>query len=127
MAGGFAQGLERGNIEPYSAGLIDSRVHSGTVAVMKEIGIDISHQQSKQTERDLLNQMDVVIALCGHAGASCPVTPLHIGRLHWPVDDPAGTIETEKELISAFRKARNEIKKRIINFIEEVGDAQKIS
>lgn len=127
MAEGFARELGRGIIDPYSAGLIASRVHPRAIAVMKEIGIDISHQQSKEIDRDLLNQMDVVITLCGHAEASCPVTPPHIRRLHWPIDDPVGTIGTEEEILRAFRKARDEIRERIIKFIEEVKDAQKIS
>lgn len=127
MAEGFARELGRGIIDPYSAGLMASRVHPRAIAVMKEIGIDISHQQSKEIDRDLLNQMDVVITLCGHAEASCPVTPPHIRRLHWPIDDPVGTIGTEEEILRAFRKARDEIRERIIKFIEEVKDAQKIS
>jgi arsenate reductase len=126
MAEGFARHYGRGLIEPYSAGLLASRVHPRAIQVMKEVGIDISGQSSKEMDPDFLNQMDVVITLCGHAEATCPVTPPHIKRLHWPIDDPVSATGTEEEIMNAFRKARDEIKERILKFIEEAKDAQKI-
>jgi arsenate reductase len=101
-----------------------SRVHPRAIKVMKEIGIDISMQSSKKINPDLLNQMDLIITLCGHAEASCLVTPPHIRRIHWPIDDPVGT---EKEVLNVYRKARDEIKELILKFIEEVKDVQEIS
>jgi len=127
MAEGFARELGKGIIEPYSAGLMASRVHPRAIEVMKEVGIDISEQSSKEIDPDLLKQMDVVITLCGHAEVSCPVTPPHIKRLHWPIDDPVGTVGTEEEIMNEFRRVRDEIKERIVKLVEEVKDAQKIS
>jgi len=120
MAEGFARTLGNGIIEPYSAGLFSAVVHPRAVTVMKEIGIDISNQKSKAIDEDLLRQMDIVITLCGHAEATCPHTPPEIKRLHWPIEDPVGTIGTEEEILDAFRKTRDEIKKRIEEFIESV-------
>lgn len=127
MAEGFARGYGTGIIEPYSAGLMASRVHPRAIEVMREVGIDISGQSSKEIDPNLLNQMDVVITLCGNAEASCPMTPPHIKRLHWPIDDPVGTIGTEEEIMKEFRRARDKIKEEVIKFIEEVKDAQRIS
>ncbi len=112
MAEGFARELGRDIIEPYSAGLIATRVHPMAIRVMKEEGIDISNQRSKEIDEELLNQMDVVITLCGHAETSCPLTLPNIKRLHWPVDDPVGTTGTQEEIIQAFRKTRDEIKNK---------------
>jgi len=127
MAEGFAREIGKGIIEPYSAGLIAAGVNKRAIAVMKEIGVDISKQKSEEIDEELLGNMDIIITLCGHAEASCPMTPPHIKRLHWPIDDPVGTVGTEEEIMNAFRKARDEIKERILKFIEEVRDAQKIS
>jgi arsenate reductase len=127
MAEGFAREIGKGIIEPYSAGLIAAGVNKRAIAVMKEIGVDISKQKSEEIDEELLGNMDIIITLCGHAEASCPMTPPHIKRLHWPIDDPVGTVGTEEEIMNAFRKARDEIKERILKFIEEVKDAQKIS
>jgi len=120
MAEGFAREYGKDIVEPYSAGLMASRVHPRAIEVMKEIGIDISGQSSKEIDPELLNQMDVVITLCGHAEASCPMTPPHIKRLHWPIDDPVGTVGTEEEIMNAFRKARDEIKEKVLKFIDEI-------
>jgi arsenate reductase len=47
MAEGLARELGKGVLEPYSAGLMAAGVHPRAIAVMKEIGIDISGQRSK--------------------------------------------------------------------------------
>lgn len=128
MAEGFARELGKELIEPYSAGLMPlGVVYPRAVTVMKEIGIDISGQKSKAIDEETLKKMDVVITLCGHAEESCPVTPPTIKRLHWPIDDPFKAVGTEQEITAAFRKTRDEIKVRIIRFIEEIRDAQKSS
>ena len=120
MAEGLARYLGKGIIEPYSAGLFPFHVQSRAIQVMKEIGIDISQQESKEIDSMLLNSMDIIITLCGHADKSCPATPPGIKRIHWPIKDPVGTIGTEKEIMDAFRKARDEIKTRIQNLIKDL-------
>lgn len=120
MAEGFARELGRDRIEAYSAGLTPAGVNPKAIAVMKEIGIDISRQRSKAIDEELMREMDIIITLCGHAEAMCPVTPPEIRRIHMPVDDPVGASGTEEEIMNAFRKARDEIKKRIGHFVGEL-------
>lgn len=117
MAEGFARELSSGLIEAHSAGLSPSKVNPYAIRVMKEIGIDISGQTSKAIDPGLLNQVDCLITLCGHAEAMCPMTPPHIKRYHWPIDDPVGTVGTEEEILAAFRKTRDEIKAKIQDFL----------
>jgi arsenate reductase (thioredoxin) len=117
MAEGFASELGKGLIETHSAGLTPAGVNPRAIAVMKEIGIDISNQKSKAIDEKILRQMDVIVTLCGHAEAMCPMTPPEIKKIHWPIDDPVGAIGTEEEIMKAFRKARDEIKGEIIRFI----------
>ncbi len=118
MAEGFARELGRGMIEPHSAGLLETMVHPRAIAVMKEKGIDISVQRSKSIDEELLSKMDVIITLCGHAEAMCPLTPPGIKRLHWPIDDPVGTVGSEKKIMKEFRRARDEIRVKIDGFIK---------
>lgn len=120
MAEGIARHLGKGFIEPYSAGLFFYHVHPRAIEVMKEIGIDISDQKSKDIDEGLLKNMDIIITLCVHAEASCPVTPPEIKRIHWPIDDPVGTTGTEEQIMDAFRKTRDEIKEKIESFISEI-------
>lgn len=118
MAEGFARHLVKGRVDVYSAGLIAAGVNRYAMKVMKEKGIDISNQISEEIDEALLGKMDIIITLCGHAEASCPATPPHIRRYHWPVDDPVGTIGTEKEILAAFRKTRDEIEEKVRTFLE---------
>jgi len=117
MAEGLARELGRGVLEPYSAGLMAAGVHPRAVVVMNEIGIDISGQNSKTIDERLLKSMDWVITLCDNAAEACPWTPPEIKRLHWPIKDPVGTRGTEKEIMLEFRRARDEIKGKIQDFV----------
>ena len=122
MAEGFARELGEGIIEPCSAGLMPAGVvHPLAIRVMAEAGIDISGQRSTGIDTDLLQKMDIIVTLCGNAEASCPVTPPDIRRLHWPIDDPVGTAGTEGKIMTAFRNARDEIKRKITELIHSLG------
>ncbi len=121
MAEGFAREFGKGLIEPYSAGLMAAGVNPRAVEVMKEKGIDMSGQLSKEIDEKLLGEMDVIVTLCGNAEESCPVTPPSIRRIHWPIKDPVGTIGTEEEILKEFRRARDEIEERIHALIEDLG------
>ena len=120
MAEGLARKLGKDIIEPYSAGLTPAGVNPRAIAVMKEIGIDISTQTSKALDGKLLKQMDVIVTLCGHAEAMCPMTPPEIKKIHWPINDPVGATGTEEEIMNAFRKARDEIKENIRRLINKL-------
>lgn len=118
IAEGFARYMGKGLIEAHSAGLLPAGfVHPKAIAVMKEVGIDISDQKSKAIDPDLLMSMDMVITLCGSAEESCPWTPPQIRRIHWPIEDPAAAAGTGEEIMGVFRKVRDEIKERIQNLI----------
>jgi arsenate reductase len=120
MAEGFARTLGKGLVEPFSAGLMAAGVHPRAIAVMKEIGIDISQQTSKEIDENVLQTMDVVITLCGNAESSCPWTPPEINRLHWPIKDPVGTRGSEKKIMTEFRRARDEIRELTEKYIENI-------
>ncbi len=95
MAEGFLRALGKGRFEVHSAGLFPAGLHPRAVAVMKEIGIDISGQRSKGIDEGLLRQMDIVVTLCGNAEMYCPATPAGVKRLHWPIEDPVCTTGPE--------------------------------
>ena len=124
MAEGFAKEYGKGLIEIYSAGLMAAGVHKRAAAVMKEIGIDISRQESKTIDETLLRQMDVVVTLCNYAESLCPSTPSGIRRIHWPIKDPVGTIGTEEQIMNEFRRARDQIKEKVQKIIKDFSDAK---
>lgn len=114
MAEGLARKIGKGKVDVYSAGLFAAGVHPRAATVMKEIGIDISGQSSKEIDQNLFDKMDIVITLCSHAEEYCPVPPAGATKLHWPIKDPVGTQGTEEEIMNEFRRARDEIKEKIV-------------
>ena len=125
MAEGLAREFGKGLIEPYSAGLMAAGLHPRAISVMKEMGIDISGQKSKGIDESLLRKMDIVITLCGNAEESCPWTPPEIRRIHWPIADPVGTIGSEEKIMNEFRRARDEIKEKILILTKTLGRTEK--
>ena len=125
MAEGFARMFGQGIIEAHSAGLMAAGVHPRAIAVMQEAGIDISRQRSQEIDPDLLMTMDAVITLCDNAAEACPVTPPAIKRLHWPVEDPVGTVGTEEKIMKEFRRARDEIRVKVEQFVAEIRSKER--
>jgi len=127
MAEGFARVLGKGIVEAHSAGLIAAGLHPRASAVMKEAGIDISKQKSKEIDEALLRTMDVVVTLCASADKYCPWTPPDVRRLNWPVRDPVATIGGADEVMKDFRRARDEIKEKIQELVAAVREQASVA
>jgi len=110
MAEGWAKKYLGDEWEVYSAGIEAHGLNEKAIKVMKEADVDISKQTSNIIDRDILNQTDLVVTLCGDAADKCSMTPPHVQREHWGFDDPAGKDWSE------FRRVRDEIEKRIKRF-----------
>ncbi len=81
-----------------------SRVHPSAVAVMAEVGLDISQNRPKSMDNVDLQQADLVITLCSEE--VCPVLPANVKKLHWPTPDPISQIAAFKSEIESFRNTR---------------------
>ncbi len=99
--------------EALSAGTEPKGIHPLTIKVMAEEGLDLSAQRSKSVDEFLGQEIDWVITVCDSAKEKCPFFPYGKKRAHYSFPDPASSIGSEKEL-EAFRQAREEIKKWII-------------
>ena len=105
-----------------SAGSNPGKLNPYAVAVMKEIGIDISKNYSKYYD-DLppkfLVAMDFVITLC--AEEVCPTIDSKAKKLHWPFPDPASKENySEDEMLRRFRIARDSIREKLVEFKREL-------
>jgi len=118
MAEGFGKKYLSDEYDVYSAGIEAHGLNPNAVKAMKEVDVDISTQTSDLIDRDVLNNADLVITLCGDAKDSCPMTPPHVTRWHWGFDDPAKAEGTEEEKWSVFQRVRDEIEERIKEFAE---------
>lgn len=114
MAEGLLRVIGGERLEVESAGVIASFVRPQAIAVMQEIGIDISHHRSKSVEEFAGQNFDYVITVCDHAKENCPVLPGVTERIHWSFDDPAEIAGTDEEKLAVFRRVRDEIKDRLI-------------
>jgi arsenate reductase (thioredoxin) len=85
---------------------------------MNELGIDISHHRSKSLDEFRDTPFDYVITVCDHASERCPIFPGPARRIHWSIDDPVAP-GGEAAQLEAFRRARDDIQRRFLTFIEE--------
>ena len=84
-------------------------VHPKAIQVMNEVGIDISQNRPKHLNEFLDRLVHTVITVCGNADEACPIFPGTIARYHWGFADPAKAEGTEDEVLSVFRRVRDEI------------------
>lgn len=109
--------------EVYSAGSHPGRLNPYAVAVLNEIGIDISMHFSKSTNElppKFLEGVKYIITLC--AEEVCP-TVINRGaiKLHWPFLDPASKEPfSEDVMLQRFREARDNIKNRLLDFKTQI-------
>ena len=111
MAEGIARSLAPKGIKIMSAGSRPAGVRPEAVAVLKEIGIDISGQWSKNVSEIPPSEVDTVITLC--AEEECPLFLGNARRIHWGLQDPAGIQGAGQERLDEFRKIRDELKRRL--------------
>jgi arsenate reductase len=99
----FSAGVARGGVSPYA------------VAVMKEIGIDISHQHSKSLQEFKGRHFDVVVTLCDHGKEAC-VSCLPKGNLvlHHNFPPPNEVGLPDEEIMKEFRDVTEQIKTWLI-------------
>lgn len=119
----MAEGLLRHDAgesyQVFSAGTKPSYVRPEAIAVMHEIGIDISRQRSKSLDEFAGHEFDCVITVCDNARESCPVFTAGTKRIHCSFEDPAAVSGSEDERLAAFRHIRDELRSRLRDFARE--------
>jgi len=111
MAEGFLREAAGDLFEVHSAGSKPAGyVHPMAIAVMEEVGIDLSGHASKSLEPFLEEPIQTVITVCDHANEACPVFPGAGHRYHWGFEDPPKAARDGEAEIDAFRRIRDEIR-----------------
>jgi diadenosine tetraphosphate (Ap4A) HIT family hydrolase/protein-tyrosine-phosphatase len=106
---------------PSSAGTRPgSAVPAETIEVLREIGVPVDDPRSKHADEFGGEVFDVVVTVCDSARQECPTFP---GKrvLHWDIEDPSVAMGDGATRLEAFRKARNEIQRRIKAFLAGEG------
>jgi arsenate reductase (thioredoxin) len=117
MAEGFLRELYGDRYESLSAGTSPAGyVHSNAVAAMKQCGIDVSNQVSKDISDYLPPEgslPDLIVGVCSSAAENCPVFPAVVEHRHWPFDDPADATGTDEQVMAEFVRVRDEIREKL--------------
>lgn len=91
-------------------------VHPEVVAVMQEVGVDLSAARPTLLTDDLAARAQVLVTMgCGEA---CPHVP-GIRRFDWPLEDPKG------KPLDQVRRIRDDIEQRVAAFVKEQGWANR--
>jgi thioredoxin type arsenate reductase len=117
MAEGIARSLAPQGLEIWSAGSNPTSIRPEAIIALQEIGIDISSFRSKSIAEIPSDKIDTVITLCSEE--HCPVFLGKAHRIHWGMPDPATASGSETERLSAFRKIRDELKRRITELLAD--------
>jgi len=84
----FARKILPKDVKIFSVGLEPKGIHPMVTKVMQEVGIDISHQKSKNILESPINKIDLVVTLFEDAVERCLVFPGKVERIHWAIEDP---------------------------------------
>jgi arsenate reductase len=119
MAHGFLQSFDN-RLQVFTAGTEPAvRINSTAVKVMKEAGVDISHNIPKNVNQYLNEEWDYVITVCDDANETCPVFPGKVrNRLHMGFEDPSKTRGSYIEVMASFYDIRNEIRDEFYKLYE---------
>ena len=122
LAEAFLNTLAGDRVEAMSAGLEPRALNPLAVAVMKEVGIDISQNQTKSAF-DLYKEGELfsyVITVCDTASAEmCPLFPgLLTAQIHWSFPHPSSFTGTYEEKLAQIRAVRDAIKTTIEEWLQ---------
>jgi arsenate reductase len=116
----MAEGLLRAGsgelFEVFSAGTRPSVVRPEAIAVMREVGIDLSHHRSKHLDEFCGEKFDYVLTVCDNARESCPIFPVGTITIHHSFQDPAAFEGSKDERLAIFRRVRDEIRDYLRQF-----------
>lgn len=121
MGEAFLRHLAEDSFEVHSAGIEAGMLNPLVVRVMEEIGVAMDGHYAKKAQDyvDRGEQFDYVITVCDESSAErCPLFPGKHERLHWGLPDPSSITGTDEEKLAGIRPIRDEIKKRVLAFIE---------
>ena len=123
MAEAFLNQICGDEFEAHSAGIEPGKLNPVVVEAMREIGIDISGNQTKSVD-DMIKSgktFAYVITVCDEASAErCPIFPGVTTRLHWGFPDPSSFQGTREEKLAKTREVRDAIKEKIDHWCAEI-------
>jgi arsenate reductase len=115
MAEAFVNADCAGRLRAYSAGIEPGKLNPNVVAVMHELGHDLSRNTVKSVTDETVRSRDYdyVVTVCDEASAqACPIYPTRGERLHWSFPDPS-SFRDRDDARTRTREERDAIAARV--------------
>ncbi len=109
MAEAFLNSSYGDRYEASSAGTEPAAVNPRVIAAMKEVGLDLSRNRSKNVDDFVGQELDLIVTLCDQAQETCPFFPGGKKRIHQGFQDPGSCAGSEEEITDCVRRIRDEI------------------
>ncbi len=121
MTEAFLQSFDS-NVIVFSAGTKpEDKVDDMAIAVMQELGIDISQKIPKSVEKYINEYWDYVITVCDNAKETCPVFLGDVRhRIHIGFEDPSNIQGSDEYRLNEYRRIRDEIKEKFLQLYNEI-------
>ncbi|AWI26606.1 arsenate reductase ArsC [Flavobacterium pallidum] len=119
IAEGYLRHFSGNKATVFSAGIETHGVNPKAIAIMKEVGIDISNHTSNNIDEYHGIEFDFVLTVCDNAKENCPFFPTKAKKFHHDFPDPGKATGTEDEILDAFREVRTMIKDYCEHFVSE--------
>lgn len=123
MAEAFLKAVGGDRFEAESAGIEPGKLNPLVVEAMKETGIDISQNRTKDVS-EFIEKGTIfryVVTVCDETSAErCPVFPGNAQRMHWGFPDPSALRGSDEEKLAETRKIRDTIRARITAWVATV-------
>jgi arsenate reductase len=126
MAEGLLRSMAGESVIVRSAGLEAGGLRPEAVAVMAELGLDISVQRSKSVDELAGQRFDIVVTTCDEAKEACPLFPGAAETKHWGLPDPAAVEGDEPTRLEAFRAVRDELWAHVAELARELERNQSV-
>ena len=120
MAEGFLRKLAGEELAVISTAVQSSDSDPLAIEVMKEIGVDISGQQSRGVKESLKEHFSYVITVSDDSRERSPVWPFTRNLFHWNIADPESVDGSSEQKREAFRRVRDEISWKVREFLAQL-------
>ena len=123
MAEAYLKKIGGEKFQAESAGLEAGKLNPLAVEVMKEDGIDISSNTTKDVF-DFFKEgrlYQYVVTVCDEANAArCPIFPGMHKKINWSFADPSQFVGTYEEKLQQTREVRDKIKEAVLALTKEL-------
>ena len=115
MAAAILRHLSGNKIYVESAGVHCGKQNPFAVAIMEEIGIDLSEHQPKKFADLFDTSFDLIVSLTpeAHHNAMEMTRTMALETEYWPTQDPTIITGNREQVLSAFRELREKLYQRI--------------